>query len=102
MRPSETLHSPSSEPLDDTTNVIDNGGYVHLREATEDEELYFENGEDADGNPTHPANVNSRAYNPELDDRDEPLVDGTGLIQQTRLDQIADLPPDSERPESER
>ncbi len=102
MRPSETLHNLTPEPRDDTTTVIDNGGYTHLAAATEDDELYFESGEDADGDPTHPANVNSRAYNPELEDRDEPLVDGTGQVQHTRLDQIADLPPDSERPASER
>ncbi len=102
MRPSETLHHPNDEPRDDTTPVIDNGGYTHLAGATEEEELYFESGEDSDGDPTNPANVNSRAYNPELDDRGEPLVDGTGRVRHTRLDQFADLQPDSEKPESER
>lgn len=102
MRPEETLHQPKDEARDDTTRVVENGGYIHLAGAAEDDELYFKNGEDSDGDPNNPANPNSRAYNPLLEDTDEPLVDGFGDIQQTSLDQFADIQPDSEKPFTEK
>jgi hypothetical protein len=103
MRPSETLHHPKPEPDDDTTKVVDNFGYVHLANAAEEEDdLYYRSGEDSDGDPNHAANPNSRAYNRELDPTDEPLLNGTGRVEPPDLDQVADLPPDSEKPASER
>lgn len=103
MRPenNETPSRPDLRaPLDDTTPVTENGGFIHLSGALqEDTELYFLNGEDSDGDPNDLANPNSRAYNPELESSDEPtnLKDG-GHLHITSLDQIADLQPESERP----
>lgn len=102
MRQSETLFHPTEEPREDTTPVVENGGYIHLAgAAAEDAELFFANGEDSDGNPDNPANPNSRAYNPQLGDLDEPMVDGVNGIQITELEQVADLQPESERPHPE-
>ena len=80
---------------DDVTQVADNGGYVHLQEALETEQdLYYQGGEDSDGDPNHPANVNSRAYNFELDPTDEPVIDPGGHVIPSDLDQVADIPRD--------
>jgi len=102
MRPTETLHHPDpNEPRDDTTPVVENGGHIHLAPAAEeDAELFFERREDSDGDPNHPANPNSRAYNSDLEDRDEPLVDPNGDLKRTDIDQFPDIPSSDEIPES--
>ena len=98
MRQEKSLADLDKE-LQDTTRVVDNGGHTHLAGALEeDAELYFRNGEDADGDPQHSANVNSLAYNPFLDNNGEPIIDGSGKVVPTTLDEIADLLPESERP----
>lgn len=95
----ETLFHPSPEQPDDTSRVADNGGYAHLANALdEDFELFFKSGEDSDGDPNDPANLNSRGYNAELDDTDEPLDLHDGRIIPLTLDQVADIQPASERP----
>jgi hypothetical protein len=95
----ETLFHPNPETADDATPIVENAGYAHLGEALEeDAELYFSGGEDSDGDPNDPANVNSRAYNPFLDPTDEPLDLHDGHVRPVTLDQIADVLSESERP----
>lgn len=64
--------------------------------------MEFENGEDADGDPNNPANPNSVAYNAQMKPTDEPQDWNDGHVRITRLDQIADVQPESERPNLEK
>ncbi len=81
------------EAADDATRLADNGGHTHLRGAVDEfSELYFRNGEDSDGDPTDPANPNSAAYNRELTDSDEPMVDVDGHILSEDVDDTASVP----------
>jgi hypothetical protein len=103
MRRTESEGPPTPrEPVsDDTTPVTENGGFIHLQGAVEDDsELYFRNGEDSDGDPEDLANPNSRGYNFELEDNSDVPIDlKDDHLHITGLDQIADLQPDSEIPE---